>query len=287
MRIILAILMGWNRHIWIDLLGNAPMRAYGKLVGGAAKLIVPRGLRQPLFRHISRNLGIDPTEAEHPLGEYSSLGELFVRRLKAGARLIDEARNSIVSPVDGCVSGFGTASGEWLIQAKGIQYTIGELLGSDELAKRLEGGTYMTLYLRPKDYHRIHAPVAANIIAARRIPGGFFPVQPWVVRNLKGLFVRNERLILEMDSDLGKVALVCVGAAGVGSITTLFNTGEREGLYDLSVELTKGDELAAFNLGSTVIVIFERGNIVLEPLVNGQEIRVGQVLAHSVCNEVV
>jgi phosphatidylserine decarboxylase len=215
---------------------------------------------------------MDLSEAEHPIAEYESFGELFVRRLSPGARPIDPA--PVVSPVDGLLSELGETREGRLIQAKGIDYSLAELLDDASLARRLTGGAFFTLYLRPRDYHRIHTPVGGRVRGDRRVPGRLFPVKPYMVRNQPGLFSENERLVIELESEeLGAVAVVCVAAAGVGTITACFATGE-------TPSLQKGDELAAFNLGSTVIVLFERARVVAADGIRaGQELRVGQPLA--------
>jgi phosphatidylserine decarboxylase len=266
-----------RERAWVKLLQLAPasLRSYTLLLRVAGKIALPRGLREPVFGWIATRVGIDLSEAELPLADYSRFREIFVRRLQPGLRPVDGNDGAVVSPVDGCVTTFGRAERDRLIQAKGIDYTLGELLDDSELARELEGGTFVTLYLRPHDYHRIHAPVAGEVASVRRIPGTLFPVKPYMVRSVRGLLCRNERVVAVLETELGRVGVVCVAAAGVGTVT-------------VSVEpwrgalLSRGDELAAFNLGSTVILIFGPGRVELEPLRAGQEIRVGQALARRV-----
>lgn len=276
---------GWAERAWSGLLQVAPLRTYTKLVRVVSGIALPRPLRGPLFGAIATTMGMDLGEAEQPITEYRCLGDLFVRRLRPGLRPVQEAPDVVVSPVDGCVSGLGQAYQGGLIQAKGIEYPLAELVDSPELARSLDGGVYATLYLRPGDYHRIHCPISGHLVALRRIGGRLFPVQPFVVRNLRGLFVRNERLVLELQTDLGKVAMVCVAAAGVGCISTIFddlrgsNGDPRR--RPLRVPVRKGEEIARFNLGSTVILVFEPNAVQLAALAPGQEVRMGQPVAQG------
>jgi phosphatidylserine decarboxylase len=269
----------WER-IWIGLLHLVPLRLYTVIIRGIAAIRVPRRLRRKVLGVLARWVGMDLREAELPLAEYRSFAELFVRRLRAGARPV-AGDGLAVCPVDGCVVSCGRAEAGELVQAKGIHYRLDELLVDRALAQRVDGGSYVTIYLRPRDYHRIHCPAEAQVVATQHVRGRLFPVQPAVVRNVKGLFVRNERLVIWLDSDLGTIALVCVGAAAVGSIGTVFDAPRGRRRYDPPVSVGRGAEIAAFHLGSTVVVVFERGRVELEDLQPRQEVRVGQVLGHQ------
>lgn len=266
-----------RERAWVKLLQLAPasLRSYTLLLRVAGNIPLPRGLREPVFGWIATRVGIDLSEAELPLADYASFREIFVRRLQPGLRPPDGDNEAVVSPVDGCVTTFGTVERDRLIQAKGIDYGLGELLEDSDLAHELEGGTFVTLYLRPHDYHRIHCPVAGQLASVRRIPGTLFPVKPYMVRSMKRLLCRNERIVAVLNTELGKVAVVCVAAAGVGTVTVSVDPWQ-------GAHLPRGGELAAFNLGSTVIVLLGPGRVVLGPLRAGQEIRVGQVLGRRV-----
>ena len=267
---------------WVNLLRIAPLRAYSRLIRVLGVAPLPRALRDPVFGRIAVRCGMDLSEAELLLADYRSFHDLFVRRLQPGARPVDATRDAAVSPVDACVSALGEIGDGVLIQAKGVSYSLAELLGDRELARELSGGSFITLYLRPKDYHRIHCPVEGTVTGVRHIPGKLFPVKPYMVRHLRGLFVRNERLVLRLDCAMGKMALVCVAASGVGDITTAFQvSGDGEGAWsEVSVPRERGQEVAAFNLGSTVILAFPPG-VVLEPVSPGQEMRMGRIIAHT------
>ena len=268
---------------WVNLLRVAPLRAYSRLIRVLGLAPLPRALRDPVFGRIAVRFGMDLSEAEMLLSDYRSFHDLFVRRLQPGARPVDRTQDAAVSPVDGCVSAMGEVGEGVLIQAKGVSYSLSELLGDRELARELSGGSFITLYLRPKDYHRIHSPVEGTVTGVRHIPGKLFPVKPYMVRHLRGLFLRNERLVLRMSCAMGNIALVCVAAAGVGDITTAFacpGNGQAGTWQDASVPRDRGDEVAAFNLGSTVILIFPPG-VEMEPASPGQEMRMGRIIAFS------
>jgi len=268
-----------TERLWADFLAVAPLRAYTRMVRHLAGIYVPTPLRAVVLGGLAKRMGMDLSEAEHPIEHYQSLHQLFIRHLKSGARPSTARADALVSPVDGAISALGALEGETLLQAKGMTYSAGELLGNDELAKSLRGGFFITLYLRPRDYHRIHAPLGGRLKSCRRIPGTLFPVQPSSVRNVAGLFVRNERVVLELETSVGPVAVVFVGAAAVGAITTPFEDGSR-GLVNFASppEVARGDELGVFNLGSTVIVIMPRGSGSLSPLALRDEVRVGAPL---------
>jgi phosphatidylserine decarboxylase len=244
-------------------------------------------MRTTLYRGFARRYGADLSEAERPLDEYQSFDAFFTRRLRSGVRAIDLDPRVAVSPVDGTLVEAGLSSGGRLIQAKGIDYTLRGLLIDEEEASRFSGGAYATLYLAPRDYHRIHTPVDARILGYRHVPGACFPVNGPAVRHISGLFARNERLITYLDSELGRVAVVKVAATGVSDITaaydaTLSTRTQRRPCridYDPPRHVRKGEELGVFHLGSTVIVLFEPGQVELERIEPGQRVRLGEALA--------
>ncbi|MGZ4032316.1 MAG: archaetidylserine decarboxylase [Tumebacillaceae bacterium] len=244
---------------------NTLSRMAGKFASSSfSKLIVPFYIRK---------FNINVSEAEKEVEEYPNLVEFFIRRLKPHLRPIDEAADSIVSPVDGKVSQLGTIEQGNLIQAKGVFYTVTELLGGDaERAKRYEGGTFLTVYLSPTDYHRIHTPVAGTVTGYTYVPGTLFPVNPFGVRAVQGLFAKNERLITYFDTEAGEVALVKVGATIVGSVKVeydeLAGTNIRGGQLsakrvDNGPRYEKAEEVGRFEFGSTIILLFEPGQVEL------------------------
>lgn len=222
---------------------------------------------------------MDLDEADHGLSHYHSFAELFTRRLKTGARPLDVCPKNVACPVDGRVNAVGLAKRGELLQAKGISYSLSELLAERQLAERLTGGFYLTVYLRPRDYHRIHAPWDAELVGFRRIPGSLYPVQPVFVRNVPALFARNERVVMTFETRSGVAALVCVGAAAVGSVGTPFTEDQLENTAFKPIPVSKGDEVGVFRLGSTVVLIHEAEHVSPSGLNIGDEVRVGQMVA--------
>jgi phosphatidylserine decarboxylase len=253
------------------------------LIGWTATKTLPHRLRPLAYRAFARAVGANLDEAELELDAYPSFGDFFARRLRNGARAIDRGQHTIISPCDGVVAAGGAAVDGTLVQAKGREYTLAELLASESYAERFIGGEYVTIYLSPRDYHRVHTPVAGHLSAYDYVPGSLWPVNPIVVNRRDGVFARNERVVIHLNSPaLGDVAVIMVGAAGVGNIAlhhglesaTLRGAGERR-RFELDVELARGDELGAFRLGSTVILVFEPGRAKLA-LSEGQVLRFGE-----------
>jgi phosphatidylserine decarboxylase len=271
--------------IQLALMKLLPKRVVSRLAGSFARSSISKAL-VPWF---ARQYVIDHTQAEFPLEHYSSLTDFFIRKLKPGLRPIAEGDQVISSPVDGVVSQFGIIKECNLIQAKGINYSILELLGQDQArAESFNGGVFLTIYLSPQDYHRIHAPVSGNVTASTYVPGTLFPVNPFGVRAVKGLFARNERLVTYLNSTIGSVAVVKVGAIIVGSVKVNYAAagtniagGKMETKeYPKGFELMKGEELGRFEFGSTVILLFQPGRVCLE-VEAGQKVLMGQRIGFS------
>lgn len=256
---------------------------YSALVGATARRRLPVLLRNAAYRAFARAVGADLEEAELDLRAYSSLGDLFARRLRPGVRSVDPALDSIISPCDGVLAARGTAVDGALVQAKGKNYQLEELLVDRELSAKLTGGEYATIYLSPKDYHRVHTPVDARLVRYDYIPGALWPVNPLVASRRDRLLSRNERVVITLDAGrLGMVALVMVGAAGVGNIAlehapesvTWRAAGERRRV-EVDRQIERGDDLGAFRLGSTVVMVFQPGRIQLAGEV-GTTLRFGE-----------
>ncbi|MDN4525198.1 archaetidylserine decarboxylase [Fictibacillus fluitans] len=214
---------------------------------------------------------INKDEVEKPLGEYPTFTAFFTRKLKEEARPISSGTDTLVSPVDGKVAQFGTITKGALIQAKGINYTVEQLLGcTSEISDRFEGGTFLTIYLSPRDYHRIHMPLPGKLTKATYLPGRLFPVNRIGVEHVQGLFTKNERLITYADTPAGEMALVKVGAFVVGSVRVPYGehaTNVKNGrAYSTElpyVPFKKGEEVGLFEFGSTVVLLFEKDHILL------------------------
>lgn len=233
---------------------------------------------------------VDEIQASVPDG-FASFNEFFIRELVAGARPIDADANTITSPVDGAVSAVGRIVKDTLIQAKGMYYTVEDLLVTDlPEARAFHDGRFATLYLAPFNYHRMHAPLAGTLRALRYVPGDLFSVNEVTARYVPRLFSRNERLICHFDSSNGPFVLVFVGALNVGSISTPW-TGEirplkRGVVVDLDVAgsthsttVAKGDLLGWFNMGSTVIMLMPEGHGEWsDTLVTGKRVKMGEVI---------
>ncbi|MCW2277174.1 archaetidylserine decarboxylase [Heliophilum fasciatum] len=232
-------------------------------------------LSQSAIPWFIRTYDIDVAQAEKPWQEYKTLGEFFARRLRPGMRPVAQEASAIVSPVDGLISQMGTIEQGRMIQAKGMDYTAADLLADTEQAVRYHQGQFMTIYLSPRDYHRIHTPVTGAVTGTTFCPGRLYPVNDRGVTSVPGLLARNERVITYLDSPFGQVAVVKVGAMIVGSVQLAYEPGEAPG-----TRLEKGDELGHFQFGSTVILLFEPGRITWRPgIACGQRVITGQAIA--------
>jgi phosphatidylserine decarboxylase len=271
-------------NLRLILMNILPKKSLSRLVGNFARSTYSRFLIPTFAKQYQINLD----EAEKTIDKYSSLTDFFIRRLKPGSRAIADGDEVIVSPVDGKVSVFGTIENGTLIQAKGVYFTVNELLGGDEdRASRYNGGQFMTIYLSPQDYHRIHTPLAGEITGYAYVPGTLFPVNAFGVRAVKGLFARNERVITYLNTEAGEVAVIKVGAIIVGSvkvnysdITTNVRGGQvvKESLKGKK-GIQKGDEVGRFEFGSTVILLFERDKVSFrKDLSEGEAVKMGSPL---------
>ncbi len=195
-----------------------------------------------------RYYGIEPDTAEKPWQEYGSLVDFFARRLKAGERLVPEDQSLVLSPVDGIVQEVGKITDGMVLQVKGWWYSLADLL--NDRATWLDGGDFVTLYLSPRDYHRIHIPISAKVHRIYRLPGSYYPVNAKGVNSIPGLYTQNERVVAFLDTIKGEYALVPVGAMIVGSIKW----------HELDY-FARGDEFGWFEMGSTVILLFPPGMV--------------------------
>ena len=265
-----------------------PKRAVSEAIGWGGSRGIPTRLRSLMLSRFARVYGIDASEAEKPLDEYSGFDEFFTRRLRPGLRPIASGPGQVVSPADGTVVECGLATAGKLIQAKGDFFELGELLGDEEIAARLEGGAYLITYLSPKDYHRVHSPVGGRVLGWRHIPGTLFSVGAKSVLSEPGLFIRNERFVTLVEmTEGGLAAVVMVAAIGVGHVTVSYDpdvathrpkflrAARRHHRYDEPKPIHRGEELGIFHLGSTTIVVFEPGRVDLETFSAGDSVKMG------------
>ncbi|MGG4440843.1 archaetidylserine decarboxylase [Brevibacillus fortis] len=268
------------------LIHRLPQNAMSRTMG---KITATPFSRLAIQRYI-KHYEIDTSIIEKPASEYRTLKEFFTRRLKPAARPIAPGPDTIVSPVDGTVSQLGDICEGTLIQAKGKAFSVIELLGgSEEEAKRYYGGKFITIYLSPRDYHRIHMPVAGDLSSYCYLPGRLYPVNQLGIENVDRLFARNERLVTHIKTDdLGDMALVKVGALFVGSVKVCYNTATTNIKHGRQTHekiaetprYEKGAELGWFEFGSTVILLLESNELDWATGVEqGKPLLMGQALA--------
>jgi phosphatidylserine decarboxylase len=254
--------------------------------------------RNALVRMFIRIYNININEALEPdhtnRTVYPTLNSLFTRALHPDARPIAQDDGAICSPVDGTISQLGAINDERIFQAKGFDYSLTELLGGSEpRASQFRNGCFATLYLSPRDYHRIHMPVTGTLQETVHIPGRLFSVSPTCINGIPRLFTRNERVVTLFDTEVGPMAMILVGAIFVGSIETVWageitppagkviSTQDHSNLQP-PLQLQIGEEMGRFNMGSTVILLFGQQRIAWEEtLKTGQNIRLGQKLAQE------
>ena len=269
---------------------NAASRAFG-IVTRLRIPFVSKALRNVFANYYKLNM----EESEYPLSHYRNIGELFIRRLKPGARPV--ADSEIVSPVDGVLSQTGVFDeNQKLIQAKGKYYTLKDLLRDEAMAKRFEGGAFATIYLAPFNYHRIHSPVKGELVDAAYCPGTLWPVNVGSVERVEGLFCINERLTSRIRLEDGsEILVVKVGATNVGRIGVVYseellvNAGKLprdckrfDWVPSTKVTFEKGGELGRFEMGSTVILVVDKKIHERHPELFtsrlGQAVKVGEAL---------
>ena len=233
--------------------------------------------------------GVNMAEAANPdVASYPTFNEFFSRALKPGARPLADA--DLISPVDGAISQFGPIRRDQIFQAKGHDYSTTTLVGGDaQLAQRFDDGHFATLYLSPKDYHRIHMPCDGRLTRMIYVPGDLFSVNPATARGVPGLFARNERVVCVFESEQGPFVLTLVGATIVGSMATVWHgvvnpprsKQVREWRYDdQQITFKKGDEMGRFLLGSTVVMLFPKGDLRFNPAwAPTGAIRMGEAMA--------
>ena len=265
-----------------------PKRALTRFAGKLAGL---RGGKATtaVIRWFIKRYGVNMEEAANPdPAGYASFNEFFTRPLREGARPFAEA--DYLCPVDGAISQFGPIERDQIFQAKGHFYTTTTLVGGDRsLAAHFEDGEFATIYLSPRDYHRIHMPCDGRLLQMIYVPGDLFSVNPATARGVPGLFARNERVVCVFEGEAGPFVMVLVGATIVGSMATAWHGVvnpprrpdiEKHAYAPGEVELRKGDEMGRFLLGSTVVMLFPQGGLQFNPSWQpGGAIRLGEAMA--------
>jgi phosphatidylserine decarboxylase len=274
-------------YLFSTLLHVLPHHLLGRLVHVVTRSEWPP-LKDRLIRKAIAHFKIDLSTAREPNpAAYRSFNAFFTRALRPGARPVDAAPEAVCCPADGEVSEAGAVTDGRLVRAKGWDYTLIELVGGDaRLAAELEGGAYATIYLSPRDYHRVHMPLGGRLRRMIHVPGRLYSVNKLTTKTLPRLFARNERVISVFDTDAGPMAVILVGATFVGSMDTVWAgtvtpAHRRAVTWDHApaapVVLERGAEMGRFNMGSTVIVLFGRDAVHwAEPLRPGQAVRMGE-----------
>lgn len=275
-----------KKDLFIKAQSLVPQHQLSRVVGKLAEsenLLV----KTAVIQAFKSKYGIDLSIAQQADAlKYKSFNEFFTRALKDGVRMVDNAQDSIVSPADGAISQIGSIDDGEVFQAKGQSFSVEKLIGDPQLAQPFKHGQFATVYLSPRDYHRVHMPLTGRLTETLYIPGELFSVNQVTAENIPGLFARNERMVCLFDTELGRMAVVLVGAMIVAGIETVVTgkvkpTGRLE-LNHHDVVLEKGDELGRFYLGSTAIVLFEKDKMAWESQFKANSVVVmGEKLGHT------
>ncbi len=267
-----------------------PRKRISRALGAAADVHAPRPLVGRAVDAFIRVYGVDLAEAVVPEGGFATFDDFFTRRLVPGARPVDPDPVAIVSPADGRVDDLGPIDLAATLTVKGKLYDVADLLSDAEAAAHYEGGTFFIVYLAPRDYHRVHAPVDGPVERVRYVPGTLFPVNSIGTEHVPRVFARNERVtIVQRSPRFGEITTVMVGAIGVGRIGLAFdelrtNVGAKPGVRSYGAaapRLRKGDELGVFHLGSTAVVFVPPGQKLDFTIDRGAKVRMGEAVARG------
>lgn len=274
-------------RVYLGALGLLPKALWSRAVGVAAHASLPRPLATASIKAFAKAYDIDLEEAADPVESFRSIGDFFTRRLRPGARSVDRRPGVAVSPADGRILNAGRIEEGRIIQAKGRTFSVADLLDDPAEAPAFMGGHWVTVYLSPRDYHRVHHPVEGKVTHARYVPGQLWPVNRHGVEGVADLFAVNERVVTHVEGPLGRVTTIMVGATSVGHITMAYDDeiqsnrgrpGEAR-TYGEGVPVARGDELGVFHLGSTAIVLFADPAVALVPRDDGSVVRMGEAIA--------
>ncbi len=266
-----------------------PQLTVSRLAGWLADMDSSPAMKNRVVRWFIERYGVDMAEAlEEDPEAYPSFNAFFTRELKPGLRPIDERESVLVSPVDGVISQLGSVTDDRVFQAKGQSFSLTELLGGDhQRASEFANGEFATIYLAPKDYHRIHMPMAGTLREMTYVPGKLFSVNPTTAEQVPNLFARNERVACVFDTEAGPMAMVLVGAMIVGSVETTWagvvapdSGGVSTSTYsnlETPVQFAKGEEMGRFRLGSTVVMVMPKGTVSWNhDQIAGKTVRLGE-----------
>ncbi len=260
-----------------------PQHLISRFVGFLGASSLPF-IRAPFINLFAKAYGVNMMEAERAdLATYSSFNDFFTRTLRPGVRPYPGDADLLLCPADGVVSQSGKIEKGSLLQAKGIRYSF-ESLADAAATEGFEGGQFLTIYLAPKDYHRVHLPIAGELTRSVAIPGALFSVNATTELEIEGLFSRNERLVMAFDTTVGKMLVIMVGAMIVASIETAWpgprSPYRRKQVGAHASGFARGDEVGRFLLGSTVILCFEKDAVELDSrLIAGRPVRMGEAIA--------
>lgn len=278
----------WREKLFVSLQYVLPQHLLSRAVGWLAETEIP-AVKHFLIEHFIRQFGVNMNEAAQPDYKlYPNFNSFFTRALVEGARPL--CTDGVACPADGAISQLGTIGHSRIFQAKGQHYTTMELLGGDrDLAHLFDDGLFATVYLSPRDYHRVHMPVAGRLLRSIYVPGDLFSVNNTTAENVPRLFARNERLVTIFDTQYGEMAVVLVGAMIVAGIETVWGgqVAPRRRLVEVTdysaplsvVELERGAEMGRFKLGSTAIVLFRKDCGLQWQAQPGEAVKMGQQLA--------
>ncbi|SNB54711.1 phosphatidylserine decarboxylase [Marinobacter sp. es.042] len=265
-----------------------PQLGVSNLAGRLADNDRSPALKNRVIKWFIGRYGVDMSEAAEPNPEaYATFNDFFTRELKPGIRPLADGEKTLVSPVDGAISQLGQVTGDRVFQAKGQSFSLSELLGGEEATTApFANGEFSTIYLSPKDYHRIHMPMAGTLRQMIHVPGKLFSVNPVTAENVPNLFARNERVVCIFDTASGPMALVLVGAMIVGSVETRWAgvvvPGSRQVTStryegEQAISFDKGEEMGRFRLGSTVIMVMPKASVSWNSdQVAGKTVRMGE-----------
>jgi phosphatidylserine decarboxylase len=265
-----------------------PKNRLSRFVGRLVHTRLPRPIARWVIHRFASTYQIDIDAADKHLHDYPSIGHFFIRDLREGLRPIE---SDFVSPVDGTLRNFGVITDGRLEQIKGKTYTLARFIG-DEQSKRYENGVFFNLYLSPQDYHHIHSPVTGGIVRSVHIPGKLWPVNDWSLANVDELFSINERVVTYIDCQLGRVAVVMIGATNVGKISVVYDSfvsnafGANKTVarnYETPHPIAAGDRLGTFHMGSSVVLLVEPGQVDISRvrLKAAHKVHYGSAILHS------